>query len=467
MSELQTITAGGDGLFGWRRHYARLSEHRLVKSMSGDGLRARVIRGSGWTIMGFGLKQIIRMASSIILTRLLFPEAYGLMAMANVYLIGLMMFSDMGLRHAIIQNKRGEEPAFLNTAWTMQAIRGFMLWVVSCIIAYPVAQFYNEPLLFPILCVLGASAAVRGFQTTAMFTANRRLHLGRLTILELVSQVIGMIVTIIWALTNPSVWALVGGNVVMTMITVPLGFFILPSHRHRFMWNKELAREMIHFGKWIFLATILGYFTNNGDRLILSKFMSAGEFGLYAVALTWMSIIVKINEQLGDRVMLAVYAETQNAEVHQLRKKIFRMRSAKSMLLLPLVCLFIIFGPKLIEVVYDDRYLDAGWMLQILAAGVGFNIATHVGEFYLAKGHSRLFMCVVAIRSVIMLLCMALGGHYAGGMGIIIGVAVTNLMEYPVLVMIYRRYGVWIWKLDLILCSVVFLAVAVAWMNLI
>ena len=90
-------------------------------------LRQLAVRASIWTIGGLGTSQAIRLASNIVLTRLLFPEAFGLMAIVNVWIYGLQMMSDVGLGASIIQNKRGDEPAFLNTVWTMQVFRGFAL----------------------------------------------------------------------------------------------------------------------------------------------------------------------------------------------------------------------------------------------------------------------------------------------------------------------------------------------------
>src|SRR5688572_30143338 len=95
-------------------------------SVPEPGLRSQAIRGSIWTFAGYGASQVIRLASNLILARLLFPDVFGLMALVNVFIGGLAMFSDIGIGPAIIQNKRGNERTFLNTAWTIQIGRGLM-----------------------------------------------------------------------------------------------------------------------------------------------------------------------------------------------------------------------------------------------------------------------------------------------------------------------------------------------------
>ena len=81
-------------------------------------------KGAFWTIASYGGSQILRFGSNLILTRLLLPELFGLMGLAYVFIVGVHLFSDIGLGPSIIQNKRGEESEFINTAWTMQIILG-------------------------------------------------------------------------------------------------------------------------------------------------------------------------------------------------------------------------------------------------------------------------------------------------------------------------------------------------------
>lgn len=105
---------------------------------------SRVLRGGSWMVIGYGGNQALRLAANLILTRLLFPEAFGLMTLVNVILVGLQMFSDFGLVPAISQNPRGDDPDFLDTAWTIQVIRGGGLWLMTCLLAWPRRNFITN-----------------------------------------------------------------------------------------------------------------------------------------------------------------------------------------------------------------------------------------------------------------------------------------------------------------------------------
>ena len=111
----------------------------VMQKFRGSSLTARALRSALFTLGGFGSAQLIRLASNLILTRLLFPEAFGMMALTMVFLQGLQMFSDVGVAPAIQQSKRGDDADFLDTAWTIQVVRGLCLWLAACALAWPVS----------------------------------------------------------------------------------------------------------------------------------------------------------------------------------------------------------------------------------------------------------------------------------------------------------------------------------------
>ena len=128
-----------------------------MKPSETNNLKKRAISSGIWVSAGYGLQQVLRFGSNLVLTRLLFPEAFGLMAIIQTVMIGLTMMSDIGIQPSIVQNKRGNEPIFLNTAWTIQVIQGLLIFLVVLVTAPFFAEFYHEPLLAHLLPVVGLS----------------------------------------------------------------------------------------------------------------------------------------------------------------------------------------------------------------------------------------------------------------------------------------------------------------------
>ncbi len=101
-------------------------------------LRQRIIHAGLWTIGGHASSQILRLISNLLTTRLLVPEAFGIMALANTFVLGLALFSDVGLGQSVVRSKRSEDPAFTNTVWTLQALRGCLIWSLCLGLAFAV-----------------------------------------------------------------------------------------------------------------------------------------------------------------------------------------------------------------------------------------------------------------------------------------------------------------------------------------
>src|SRR4051812_46444971 len=96
-----------------------------------QALEAAAIRASFWTVVDYGSAMTLRVVNSVVLTRLLMPEAFGLMALVATLIAGVGLMSDVGLGVSVIQNRRGDDPVMLNTVWTLQVLRGAGILVVA------------------------------------------------------------------------------------------------------------------------------------------------------------------------------------------------------------------------------------------------------------------------------------------------------------------------------------------------
>ncbi len=337
---------------------------------SATSLKALVIRGSAWTVAGHGVSQLIRLASSLILTRLLFPDAFGVMSLVWVVLYGLEMMSDVGLGPAIIRDKRGADPDFLNTAWTLQVIRGAILWAASCALAYPMASVYGLPELARLIPAAGLSALIYGFGSTAWHACRREMQFRRLVPLELLVQVIGFIATVLWAYLQPGVWALVGGSLIGSLAYAITSHALLPGTRNRFRWESEAARSLFGFGKWIFLSSAFTFLSTQGDRLLLGRYVDMAQLGVYSIAVILSEAIQGLVIKIHHGVLFPAYGKVVREERERLASVIGRARLAIDVFVVLPVAALTMFGSWVVNLLYDQRYHAAGWMLQVLCIRV-------------------------------------------------------------------------------------------------
>lgn len=418
---------------------------RVFDGLRGNRLMARVARSASWIVLGYGASQAIRLASNLILTRLLFPEAFGLMALISVVTVGLTLFSDVGISPSIAQSKRGDDPAFLNTAWTIQVIRGFVLWAVACGLAYPVALFYDQPDLAFYLPMAALALVIAGFNPTRIETAHRHLLMGRLTALDLLSQVIGVAAMIVLALILQSVLALVIGGVIGALAKLALTHVYLPGLRNRLQWERPAAAELITFGKWIFLSTMFWFFASQGDKAVLGKFLTLEVLGIYNIGYFLASFPLLLGLNVTSKVMIPIYREGADPQ------RLARMRYGLTGGVAGLLIVMALSGPWLVGVLYDARYAVSGAIIVVLCVAL---IPQVIGMTYdqaaLAAGDSRRFFVYSAVRSTLQVGLLLLGAIQAGLIGALVGMGLALVLAHLVLIWLARAHDVWDARHDLV-----------------
>ncbi len=418
--------------------------NRFARLTEGTSLVTRVARSSLLTMGGFGTSQLLRLATNLVLTRLLFPEAFGMMALVTVVLIGLGQFSDVGIGPSIMQSKRGDDRAFLNTAWSIQVIRGVLLWLAACALALPAAAFYGAPELAQILPVAALTLLITGFNPTNLESAHRHMRLGRLTLIDIATQVVGIITAIGFALWLQSVWALVFSGVLSTLIQLAFYNIFLPGIRNRFGWEPEARHELIRFGKWIFLSTLAGFLFTQGDKLLIGRYLSLAEFGVYNIGFFLASFPLMLGNMLNQKIVIPIYRECPPAASRENFLRLRRMRMIMTGTLIMMVVVFSSLGVWLIHLLYDSRYYDAGAVVVLLAA---MQIPTIIQLTYdqaaLAAGDSKRFFVLTLARAALMIAGLLIGLDLAGLFGAIIGQGLARAAVYPVTIWLARRTGAW------------------------
>jgi O-antigen/teichoic acid export membrane protein len=416
----------------------------LIARFSGASLGARALRSSLFTLGGFGASQLIRLASNLILTRLLFPEAFGLMALVTVFLVGLGQFSDVGVTPAILQSRRGDDRDFLDTAWTIQVLRGLGLWLVACALAWPMAALYDAALLRQMLPVAALVLVLNGLRPTRMVTANRHLMLGRVTLLDIGTQLGGVLSAVALAWYWQSVWALVVSGILGAALEVVLNSRFLPGPGNRLRWERAAAQELIGFGKWVFLATVCGFVFSQADKILIGRHVPLDLFGVYNIGFFWAAFPMMLGAMVVLKILIPIYRERPPAASPANFAKLRRMRMAVTGLLLAFTGLFALGSTWIVSTLYDARYHDAGAVAVLLACMQMPQIIVQTyDQAALAAGDSRRFFVLALLRAVLMVAGLLAGLHLAGLVGAILGIGAAYLAAYPAVVWLARRMGAW------------------------
>lgn len=417
------------------------------------------LRASFMVVGGYGLSQVIRLAGNLLLTRLLVPEYFGVMAIANVFIMGIALFSDVGIEQGVIRSERTEDEVFNQTAWTLQVIRGPILFIAAAAIAYPIALFYEEPRLAWIIPFVGLNSLIQGFQSVSYFHLNRRLWQGVLQVMEISATTAGLLVIVVVAYFTRSIWALPLGGIVTTVVRVIWSHRIPIDMRHRFVLERDAVRELFRFGKWIFFSTAVMFLATQADRLMLGRIFSLSFFGVYGIAVIFAEIPKQVVTRLGGKVLFPFASHYGTGPRDVLRTVFNRQRGRLLYPAAAFVALLACTGDIVIESLYDPRYAAAAWILPILSVGIWpLILTTSIDGTLLAVGRPAYSAWGNVAKFLYMIFSVPLMHLGWGPLGAVVAVAMNDLPGYVIVSIGLSRERVWLPKQDL-LATTLFLAV--------
>lgn len=410
----------------------------LGKRFPQGSLGRRSMTAGIWSLAELGLGNILRLASNLILTRLLVPEAFGLMAMVTTVQIGVSMMSDLGIRQSVIRAHNAEDPEFLRTAWTVQIIRGTAiaavvvlagcgLLILGPLLATP-GTVYSDPVLPWLVMVSALGVFTESLRSTNALVANRRLELGRLTLLHLSGQAFGTLLMVLLALQTASVWSLLAGGLAGTLLKTGLSHVVFGGPAMRPAWDQEIRRELWQFGRWLIGSSALSFVARHADRLILGALLPTSTLGLYMIGLLWVQAysmaVIKLTSQIG----LAALSEARR-EKSGLLPRLLR----KSLRILDMICLtgflfFVLLGPDFVGLLYSENYHAAGEFMPLLAVLILVQRFVIFSELLVAEGRSFDLLTSNAASAVAVCIAVPLGFSMLGTNGAIAGSIVAPLV---------------------------------------
>ncbi|MEO0630226.1 MAG: oligosaccharide flippase family protein [Planctomycetota bacterium] len=413
-------------------------------------MRERAVRGSVWVALAFGYGQGVRLAGNLALAFLLRENiaAIGIMALVNSLNRGLQMASSVGLNLSVVQHERGEDPAFLNTAWTLQVLRGVGLLLLCCVFAWPYAQLYNEPVLTWLVPVTGLVLIAVAVQSPGIWLAERRLQVGRVIALDVTAQTVTLGTMLVWAYFSPTVWAMAGGVVVGGVVRAISSYIIAPAARPRFRLEREASSSMLRFGGWLLLGTLLTYFATDAPTLALGRAFTKEDLAVFAVAFMLATFSSQCVSKMAALVVFPLYSEVKN--------KGGDIADAASRVLGPLRVFagcatagMYAAGPMVVLLLWPYEYANAAWMVRLLAVTAMLVVlGDKLKMVLLSLGEARPTIWGHVAKLVALAVLMPLGAWWTwntmgwGLPGFVAGAAASEGARYLTYSLLTRRHGV-------------------------
>jgi O-antigen/teichoic acid export membrane protein len=374
----------------------------LATKLKGSNLKARSVRGAVALGVGTMTERGLRLVRNMILARVLAPDEFGLMALVMGASVVLEAIAEVGVKQSVIQNKRGGELEYLNTAWWVQVARGSGLFIVAILVAPWLGAFYHNPKLVPLLRVAFTVILFNAFISPRVYVWEKKLQFAKRVFLFQGGGLLGTLLSLGLALTIVSnVWALVIGFVAEGASRCLLSFVLCPF-LPRISIHRESLSDILAYARGMFGVPILAAVAFQLDVLTLGKVVSGENVGMYWLVLQLPSQIGSLFSNIVHPVLLPLFAEKQD-EKQSLRRMVTKITTWTAMMGIPTIIFLAACASQVLSILYGARYAAVALPFSLLCVYM-FLITqgSILSQVYFATGKPEFQRRFVLIRLCLM-----------------------------------------------------------------
>lgn len=393
------------------------------------------------------LTNIVRLGSSLILTRILSPDAFGAVAVIVAITAVANLLFDLGFHPFVVRSPEGADPHFLDVIWTLRLLRSLALAASIAAFSGPIAALFAKPELQGAIAFSAIGAALNGFQSMALVTAERDRRVSLIMTVPFVVLVVQTAATIALAKIESSYWSILYGMTFGSALLTIATYVMIPNAARRIAFDKRISKDLWAFARFVVPASVVTLLVSQVDKVILGRSLDIAHFGQYALAVTLAASATQLIQSYAFKSQFPIYAEAFRRHADGLRE-VFYPQRRKFAALLGFVLGGGVGGAEpIIRLLFDERYLGAAPMFALLCAGPVFHISTTCAESALVVlGRLRTALDAGLLRLAWISALSLPALHFFGPLGV---VAVFAFVEAPVfawLAINTHRRGLFRWR---------------------
>lgn len=347
-------------------------------------LRQKTARGVAWsTIENLG-GQALYFIVFLLLARLLGSEAFGLVSLAGVFISFMAVFADQGLSGAIIQRQE-LEPEHLDTAFWSNLGISTLLTLITLAAAAPVAIFFKQPQLTPIISWLSLTFLISGFSSVQQSLLRRQLAFRTLAMRSLLSMSVAGTVGVVMAYYGCGVWSLVGQQLVNRFVAA-ITLWWVSDWRPGLKFSLKHFQDLFSFGINLLGGSILSFFSIRSDDFLIGYFLGPIALGYYSVAYRLLVAMTQILSATIQRVALPTFSRLQS-EPAKLERAFFSATQLVSFITFPAFLGVAVLAPEIIRTLFGEQWMPSAPVMQFLAlSGITQSLFTISGLVMVSVG---------------------------------------------------------------------------------
>ncbi len=387
-----------------------------------EGVKQKVVSNLAWRFAERVGAQAVQFVVSVVLARILAPEAYGTIALVTVFITILQVFVDSGLGNALIQKKNADSLDF-STVFYANVALCVVLYIILFLAAPLIANFYNDPSLIAITRVLGLTVVVSGIKNVQQAYVSRHLIFKKFFFSTLAGTIGAAVIGITMAYNGFGVWALVAQMLFnLTLDTIVL--WITVKWRPTLQFSFKRLGSLFSFGWKLLVSSIIGTTYQNIRQLLIGKIYSSTDLALFNRGKQFPNIIV---ENINKSIDSVLFPTLSNEQEDKKRVKVMTRRAIKTSIFIiaPLMMGLAFASTNIVRLLLTDKWLGCVPFLCVFSVTFMF-YPLHTANLNAikAKGRSDLFLGLEVIKTVIDVVLLLISIRFG-----VIAIAVSLLIS--------------------------------------
>lgn len=394
--------------------------------MSGSIDRMLVRSGGSLGLASF-FEYGCRFLRTIVLARLLTPDAFGLAALLVACVAVAEALTEVGLREAVVQNRHGREREFLSTNWWLSLGRGALLYVALWALAPWVARTFNQEHAVLMLRVGFLVTLLNAATSPALHVLQKDFSFGKWVVLIQASGVVGVVVAIVLGFITRSVWALIAGAVAESLCRCVLSFVVLPF-RPMLRVSRMYLKEITTFSRGMFGLPILMVILMQTDTFVMGKLFTASVLGIYSLARDLADLPNKVLSRVISPLLLPTFS-AQQEDLAGMRRRVIMVTELLVALGAPYTLFCVLFGEPYLVTVYGNNVVGMAGAFSMLSVAILLQILSSViMNAFIGLGQPQVQRLASLARTVSMLAIIYPLARFIGAAGVALAVLISIMI---------------------------------------
>lgn len=390
-------------------------------------LRKQATSGLVWTFAQQFGNQIIGFAVSLVLARLLLPEEFGLIGMISVVVAIGNSLVNSGLTQSLIRGKNLDQEDF-STVFYFNLAASVLIYILAYFTAPYIADFYDKPVLTDIVRLYCLTFITSAFSAVQMARLTKDMEFKTLAFIGIPSNLLGGVIGVTMAYMGYGVWSLVW-SYICTTLGRSVQLWIYSKWSPSFAFSRKKFRDHFNFGYKLTLSGLLNTIYNNIYLIVIGRFFSANQVGLYTRAETMKQLPVTNLSNALNKVTYPLFSTIQDDDV-RLKRVYKQLMQLVVYIITPVLILMAVLAEPLFRFLFTEKWVPAVPYFQILCAtGVLYPIHAYNLNVLKVKGRSDLFLKLEVVKKVIITIAVVIALQF-GIFALLYGQVATSILSF-------------------------------------